>query len=171
MAKIADNTHMEQKNKSQQYAEIQAFVQKEIESQFEKLYKKYATKYGVSDTPLHVHNGIDAPNVPNSSMRDFITLPASGNGVISPDNLAGQVYTINTGDGASSDPAQVRIPQTPIIYGAGGGPLSQFMGGDAPEGTMLFFNNGVSISGLWIRSGGSWFGIGQGTAGYTNTVI
>lgn len=162
---------MEDNTKSEKYAEMQAFVQKEIESQFERLYKKFATKYGVADTPLHIHNGIDAPTIPNSNLRDFITLPASGNGVLSPTNLAGYTYTVSNGGGNKQNPAQIKIPEIPIIYGAGGGGASGFLGGDAPEGAMIFFNNGKTISGLWVRSGGNWFGIGQDSTGYSNKIL
>jgi len=53
----------EKKTKLEQYADIQPMVQKEIQSQFEKLYKQYATKYGVASVPRHTHNGFDAPKV------------------------------------------------------------------------------------------------------------
>lgn len=162
------NTHnMDPKTKK----EIEDLVKGIFEKEFDRMYQKVATKYGVSDTPLHKHNGIDAPTIPNSSLSDFLTLPANGNGVLSPDNLAGYTYTVNTGQGSPSNPPTVKVPQVPIIYGSAGGAFSDFLGGDAPEGSMIFFNNGAAISTLWIRSGGSWFGLGQSTAGWTNTII
>lgn len=153
--------------------DIQDIVKAEFAANFDAMYKKVATKYGVSDTPLHKHNGIDSPHIPNASMNDFLTLPSNGNGVLAPANIG--VPDGNNGQSVNNSeigiPPTVIVPQVPIIYGHGSGVWSQFNGGDAPEGTMLFFNNGPTISGLWIKSGGDWFGIGQTSTGYGNTII
>lgn len=145
--------------------EIQDLMLQTLEANFERLYAKYGTKFGVGDTPLHKHNGVDAPKLPLSSIDGFLTLPANGAGVLSPSGIG--IPDGNNGQSVNTSgigiPPTVIIPQTPIIYGHGVGSWSQFNGGDAPLGTMLFFENGGTIAGLWINIGGSW----RGTAGST----
>lgn len=141
--------------------EVEDLVKQTLEKEFDKLYRKIATKYGVSDTPLHNHNGIDAPLIPNSSLSDFLTVPANGNGVFSPNGIG--IPDGNNGQSVNDNsigiPPHIFVPQTPIIYGHGVGAWSQFNGGDAPQGTMLFFDNGATISGLWIKTvDGTWRG-------------
>lgn len=55
-------------SKLEQYADMQAMVQKEIETQFPKLYEQYATKFGVADVPLHKHNKLDSNQVAEADL-------------------------------------------------------------------------------------------------------
>lgn len=81
---------MEDKTKLEQYAEIQPLVQKEIESQFQRLYQQYASKYGVASVPLHTHNGLDAPKINSANLTQG--LRASGSISL---QTNGQQYTLN----------------------------------------------------------------------------
>jgi len=47
----------------QKYQDVQAGVQKEIETMFPKLFKQYATQFGVNKTPTHTHNGTDSVRI------------------------------------------------------------------------------------------------------------
>lgn len=50
------------------YAKIQAMVQKDAEDIAKKVYNKEATQYGVSKTPLHYHNDVDSPKIPEDNI-------------------------------------------------------------------------------------------------------
>lgn len=65
-----------QQTKLEKYEEIQALVQKEIQTQFPHLYDQYATKFGVAQVPLHTHNGVDANKISQSNV--IPSLRASG---------------------------------------------------------------------------------------------
>lgn len=61
-----------EKTKLQQYQDMQGMVRKEVETMFPQLYKQYATQYGVNKSPVHYHNGIDLPQIPESSVTPNI---------------------------------------------------------------------------------------------------
>jgi len=67
----------DKQTKLQQYAEIQAMVQKEIKTMFPTLYSQEATKYGVASVPLHEHNGFDSNKISQANVTP--ALRASGN--------------------------------------------------------------------------------------------
>lgn len=115
--------------KLEQFAELQPFIQKEIESQFEALYKQYATKYGVASVPLHKHNGLDAPIIPPESFEMVSFLPAgnqsdvnvvqnTGPGVANESVLGNQIIDNPVGVGRGN-PSKVPTVPLPIIYGQG----------------------------------------------------
>lgn len=52
----------------EKYAEIQAMVQKEARDIAMSVYNEMGTKFGVSQVPLHSHNGIDSPRIPSTSI-------------------------------------------------------------------------------------------------------
>jgi len=163
---------MDEKTKLEQYAEMQALVQKEIETQFPKLYQQYATKYGVASVPLHTHNGVDSPTIGNESVFNFTRLPASestpqyipagatGPGVASLSQLAGQVIDNPVGS-ALGNPSTVFVMPLPIVWGQGVGVQSQFNGGNAPEGSTLVFHNSETraLNQFWWRADGKWYGV------------
>lgn len=69
-------------SKLQKYAEIQALVKKDIDSLFPTLYKKYATRFGVSNIALHRHNGsdsqkVDFENIVNRVIPIYWTIPGT----------------------------------------------------------------------------------------------
>lgn len=80
----------DKQTKLEVFAELQPLIQKEIETQFPKLYQQYAAKFGVADVPLHYHNGFDAPKIPQENITQ--SLRASGSISLATD---GQKYTLN----------------------------------------------------------------------------
>lgn len=142
----------------------------------EAVYAKEGSQYGVARVPAHTHNGVDSNNIVPTSVTGFLPLPATLDGVVNPIVLQNQIVTqgnTSRGYGRFESVGQSSFPifPMPIIYGNGAGTDSEFQGGEAPEGTLIFFNNGPTISGLWIRSGGNWFGIGQASTGYRSIIV
>lgn len=121
------------------------------------VYQKYGTRFGNPQVPVHYHNNIDSPFLPQ-----FQAVNTGNNGVFSSKNLAGQVLNINqtTGQGQSN----VYSVPIPIIYGNGVGSASEFNGGDANNGSLVIFNNGA-INQLWWRVQDQWWGVGGAGAG------
>lgn len=56
------------KTSLEKYAEIQAMVQKEARDVATQVYKELGTRTGVAVVPLHIHNGVDTPKIPQSSI-------------------------------------------------------------------------------------------------------
>lgn len=115
-------------SKLQQYAQIQALVQKEIDTQFPKLYKQYADKYGVASVPLHTHNGLDSPKIKEWDLQH--SQAASGNITMATNN---QRYTIglNIKPGTSFRPSQIRFNGIAIHQTAGTTDIRALVVGDA----------------------------------------
>lgn len=149
-----------------QYADIQALVQKEIQTMFPALYTQYATKYGVAEVPLHKHNGADAPILTAQSLDPFVPLTASSGGVADPVILGGETINdttqaSNPGLAGTKNTPAIYVNPLPIIYGRevpGSPPTEQiFNGGTAPIGTAIIFANPVGDTAtgtgvvLWIR--------------------
>lgn len=142
----------------------------------EQVYQTYGSRWGVNQTPAHYHTPADSNTIPPTSVDGFVPLPASTGGVVNASTLGNQIVTQGNstrGYGKFTTVSQATFPVYPlvIVNGNGVGVDSEFNGGDAPEGTLVFFNNGTTISGLWVRSDGQWFGVGQGSTGYHNLVI
>lgn len=141
--------------------------------------KLVEAQYKPPKVPDHHHNSVDSARVNLADVDNVYTLSGTGTGIISPATLQNQSISQgsflagygNLSLGATPNKIVVTSSPIPTIYGHGGGADSQFNGGDAPDGTLIFFNNGVSISGLWIMQSGTWFGIGQATAGYSNRTL
>ncbi len=121
-------------------------------------------QYSVPAVPDHHHNGSDASILDPLATKGFQLLPATSGGVVSPGvmgnqsitqgpNVAGFGYLAGIGTGFPFN-----IYPVPIIYGNGVGVDSEFNGGDAPEGTVLFFENGPTISGMWVKTNSGWRG-------------
>lgn len=156
--------------------QLTAYIQSEALRIAQEVYTQNGTQYGVGNIPIHIHNNIDAPNIPPISVTGFLNLPATYGGVVAPTTLGNQIVTQGSssrgfGRFQSVGNATFPIYPIPIIYGNGGGVDSEFNGGQAPEGTVVFFNNGPASSGLYIRSGGSWFGIAKATPSYSNQIL
>ena len=163
-------------------AELLQLIQTEARKQAEAVYAEKGTMFNVADVPTHTHNNIDSVSIPSTSVDGFYPLSSAPNilgsegGILAPANLGNQIVTQGShlrGYGRFQSVGNSSFTTFPlvIINGNGVGVDSQFNGGNAPEGTMIFFNNGSTISGLWVRSGGQWYGVGQGTIGYSNRVI
>lgn len=145
------------KTKLEQYAEIQAMVQKEARDIAEQVYQEKAAQFGVPKVAVHIHNGVDSPMIPGSNIVEVKPLNGIPEGVLNAANLNSQTYTFL---GNINYPV---VPAFPLveIQGYGVGVHSAFEGGDAPLGTMVLFTNGNTLSKLCIRSDASttgWFG-------------
>lgn len=85
---------------------LQAMIQQEARKIAEQVYKEQATKYGVSSTPLHRHNGYDSPRinswdlVPSQSASGNVTMAHTGRFNIGLNNAKGVV---------SFQPSQIRF--------------------------------------------------------------
>lgn len=95
--------------------DIRNIVQDEIAKAAQK------AQYGVTRVPVHIHNNIDAPNIPQYSITGFVPLPGIDNSIASPTLLNGQALVF--GDTAFSTPyinyANIFTYPLPIIYGYG----------------------------------------------------
>ena len=131
---------------------IQNLIQQEIKSYMDR------NQYSVSKIPNHYHNGSDSPKISTSSIVESMNITGIKGGVFDPAVLDTQ--KINKEYTSSlSDPGTVSVLPMNIIYGYGVGVHSQFNGGDAPSGTMVFFENTLTNSGLWIKTDNGWYGI------------
>lgn len=100
---------------------------------------------------LHTHNGADSQKIKIADAAD-VNVPGNlGVGLGARDSVG--VSGPQTFDGGL-----VSYP-IPIIVGYGVGGASAFAGGSAPNGTMLLFANGLTLSGLQIMFDGSWYKI------------
>jgi len=140
-------------------------IQQEAKKAAQDVYNQKGTQYNIPSVPTHSHNNIDSPSLPATSINGFAPLPATVGGVVSPGTLGNQGVAqgaINVGYGYLATGVQASFLAYPltVIYGHGAGADSAFNGGDAPEGTVLFFNNGdnQALNQLWVRAGGKWRG-------------
>lgn len=141
------------------------------------VYNTMGNKYGVADIPIHRHDGVDTPNIPPTSVTGFQNLPATSGGIASPGVLGDQGLvqgSTNVGYGYLATGTQAVFPVFPlvIVAGHGTGDDGSFNGGNAPVGSLIFFQNGTTLSGLWVKGfDGTWYGIAQGTIGYNNLTM
>lgn len=129
--------------KLQKYAEIQAMVQKEIQSEFPKLYQQYATKFGVADVPLHTHNGLDSQRLKASDIVQ--SQAASGSITMSTD---GQKYLIglNTKPGSAFSPSVVRFNGIAVYPSTASPTIRALVVGDAFLGPSFYLQPESSTS-------------------------
>lgn len=117
---------------------------------------------GFNQTPYHLHNQTDSPQLPPSSTKGFVplpsipnhgTTPATTNAVFSAINLTDE--TVNNPTSQSQTPAQSYVYPMPLIFG---GISTTFSGGVAPTGVYL---GSITSSGyeFWIRFDDSWHGV------------
>ncbi len=163
----------------QKYQDLIPIIEKIASDMAQKIVDETLNKaqYTVPDVPDHHHNGQDSTQLDPESITTVLNLPATKGGVVSPTTLVNQLVgqgpalvgfgNLNTGNTAQQSAKFVSFP-VPIIYGHGVGTDSQFNGGDATQGTMVFFDNGATLSGLWILlSDGTWRGTAPGTFNIT----
>ncbi len=118
------------KTKLEQYENIQALVQKEIETQFPKLYHQYAAKFGVADVPLHYHNGFDAPQIPAENIVN--KMRASGSITLATD---GRQYELQL----TGTPTQILFYGNAVRYNGSTPDIRAFVVGSAQLGPSYFF--------------------------------
>lgn len=142
--------------------QIKELVQTEARRIALEVYSQKGTQYGNPQVPVHIHNGIDSPIVSAADIGGFLPLPATPGGVVSPGQLGNQVVVQGNssrsyGNFSTVSQAVFPIYPIPLIYGSGVGPDSAFDGGTAPLGTVLFFENGLTLSGLWVKTPVGWY--------------
>jgi hypothetical protein len=132
----------DKKTKLEAYQDIQAMVQKEVETMFPKLYAEQATKYGVAKVPLHTHNGLDAPFIPGNNVVPG--LRASGSITMATD---GATYEL----GAPFKPSSVWFYGTAIHRTGGSIDIRCTIVGNAQLGPTYYFQPQSSTS---VKTGG-----------------
>jgi len=145
------------------FAKIKDMVANEAKQQATAVFNDLGTQYNVGKVPTHMHNGVDSLKIPATSVEQFQVLPATDGGVANPTVLGNQVITQGStergyGNLATVSQAVFPVFPIPVIYGNGVGVDSVFNYGDAPDGTMVFFDNGLTLSGLYIKTANGWYG-------------
>lgn len=125
-----------------------------------------ASRFQLSPVNTHTHTGrgSDAPNIPGTSVTAFQQIPTDGSSVLGPNSLNTQNFSYL---GQLNSTPVLTVPLVEIS-GFGVGVHSAFNGGTAPEGTMVLFTNGDSLSFLCIKSEQSstgWYGVNLVTVG------
>lgn len=115
-------------------------------------------QFTVSKIPAHKHNGTDTNRLPISSIEESIALQGKGNGMLSPSILLGRKVN-NEFLSNTKNPNAIYILPINVIYGYGAAEYSTFSFGDVLPGTIVFFDNGVTLSGLYIKTFTGWYGI------------
>lgn len=141
--------------KLEKFQEIEELVRKISKEEAEKVYGSNGTQFGVPQVPIHIGDGVDTSRTPIASIDGIITVNRTSQnnatGYASPAVLGNQTFI-------STTPAVQTISfPINIIRGFGVGGDSQFNGGDAPDGTVVLFTNGLTLSTLNIRSDGQWY--------------
>lgn len=135
--------------------EIRQLVQEIVRDELAK--SREEAQYSVTRVPAHIHNNMDAPNLPPHSVAGFLPLPGTGSGVLA--LAANQSVSGPPADNSILNPPAVYVFPVPVIY-AGGGGAAAFNAGTAPNGAMLFFDTGSKVtSALWVKTLNGWYGI------------
>jgi len=130
----------------------------------------YRKQFELSKLQNHEHNGVDCNQLSIVNLLETIVLSGVSGGVVEESLNADQIVVQgnNQIDKSGSVPklltsnqAQFTVFPIPVIYGHGVGGSSAFEGGEAKDGTMIFFENGLTLSGLWVKSttdiNGGWY--------------
>lgn len=102
-----------------------------------KVYQNLGTRFGMPQVPRHIHNNIDAPNIPPDSLTNTIILSNQNGEVLN------NILVSNIG-------SPVVVFPVPI--------LSAIPTGFAMDGTLVLTTEGTP--GLYARIAGSWVFIG-----------
>lgn len=131
---------------------IREIVQEEIQ--------KYMTQsqYDISQIPSHDHTDVNSLPIPIAGIKESVSITGIPNGVFNRLTLGNQKVN-NEYITTRPNPQTTYILPVNIIYGFGPGVDGAFNGGDAEPGTMLFFENGLTLSALWIKTINGWYGI------------
>lgn len=136
--------------------QIRAIVQDEMA-------KNYNS--GSPDIPAQRHNNVDGLPINPINLVNFQPLPFSPKKYTNEDTGLSEYgfgFMLQPGSAGhapqSLHNSKLAIYPEIIIQGNGGGTQSAFNGGWAPDGTRIFFDNGLLLSKLWIRSNGNWYG-------------
>lgn len=115
-------------------------------------------QFNISKIQGHEHNGSDVVKIPISSISESIPITGTEGGVFNKTILDTQKVNIEYTSGIPNPKTVYTLPVN-IIYGNGVGVASAFNGGEAEPGTMVFFENGLTLSALWIKTINGWYGI------------
>lgn len=101
------------------------------------VYQTLGSRFGVNQTPVHVHDNVDSPNLSPTVLTNVEVLSTVQGGV-----LLGQTVT--------NLKSPVAVFPIPIITG--------IPTGTAPEGTLIMGNDS-GVKKLYVRDGGVWVAI------------
>lgn len=101
------------------------------------VYQTLGSRFGVNQTPTHVHDNVDSPNIPPTSLTNTSTLST----------LVGSVLN---GQVVSNIQSPVCVFPIPILSGV--------PGGEAPEGTLVIGHD-MGVKKLYARVDGVWLAI------------
>lgn len=131
--------------------EIRKIVQDEMR-------KNYMS--GNPDIAPHSHNGTDGLNVDPHDLIGFSSIPSTSTKYL---NYFTGTYSYGFGSPIITKNAQAIVNNSnaiypfPVIVGDIGG-LDSFLGGSAPEGTIVLFYAFGGFYEIWCRLGGEWKG-------------
>lgn len=133
--------------------DIRLIVQDEIQKQ------NQTNQFDINLPPIHSHSLTDSSGgqIPISSIIESIVLQGGSGEVISPNILFTQKLNNEYITGKKNPQTIYTLPVN-IIYGGGVGVSSEFNGGQASPGTMIFFENAI-FSSLWIYTINGWRGV------------
>lgn len=128
---------------------------------------------GSTQIPPHIHDGSNSPVINLLNLTGFSAIPTTAKKYLNPNNGLseygyGYVGQLEPGSATHTpqylaNPAVVQIP-IPVVVGNGVGTQGAFNGGYAPDGTMVLFTTGApTLSLLYIRFNGQWYGISVNT--------
>lgn len=145
-------------------AKIRSIVQDEISKNY---------RNGDPQVAPHSHNGNDGLSVGISNLLGVTPLrQMKGNFPVPDAQDSSGTGRFELGFLAQLTPADLTSPAQylanpevevltaiPVVQGNGVGAQSSFNGGNAPNGTMVLFANGPTLSILYIRLNGEWYAI------------
>lgn len=134
--------------------QIRKIVQEELDKRDTK------NQFDINLPPIHSHSLTDSSGgqIPISSLVESFPITGIEGGVFNLNSLGKQKIN-NEYITLRKNPQVTSILPINIIYGNGVGVDSAFNGGDAKPGTMVFFENGLTLSALWIKTINGWYGI------------
>lgn len=123
-------------------------------------------RFSLTSIPRHTHNGADSPIIPGTSVSSLLPVPGNPGNVLGLDTLDTQTFSYL---GELNKTPILMLPLG-IIQGFGVGTHSAFNGGTAPEGTMVLFTNGPTLSFLCIKvstdvTASGWLGVNLQSVG------
>lgn len=124
----------------------------------------------------HTHNGTDNLQINPVDLIGWSPIPSTSQQYLNPaKDIYDNGFQYGKYEYGFASPQQLQsdtggLPQylsnstlaiypIPIVNGYGVSNAGAFNGGYAPEGTLVFFNNGSTLSNLYIRINGGWRGV------------
>lgn len=136
--------------KLDQYSNIQPLVQKDAEDIARKVYTEMSAQFSVPTTSYHIHNNVDSPTLPGSSLIPFQAISSANGGVMGYVLSNGQEYSYMGKTYTQPVYSPIYFAPLTIIQGIVGG-ADSFIGGNAPLGTLMAFFTAETFFELWLR--------------------